>query len=90
MVLLAENACKLTFSILHLMSLINNDVLPVVLVEPEPILEDEIVCCNAHIPFGCFHHLLNLSSCCWTTSVYYLTDGRRPLIELRHPVGDGR
>lgn len=73
-VLLSQNSSKLALSILHLMPLINDDILPVILVEPQPILKNEVVGSDADIPFGTLHYLLDLVSGSWVSSVDYLPD----------------
>lgn len=88
LILLPENVGKLTLGVLHLMSLIDHNILPVILVQFESILEDEIVSSDANIPFCSPHDSLSFSSSIWIALVDYLADGRCPFFELSHPVGD--
>lgn len=89
MVLLSQDSSELALSILHLVAFIDDDILPIVLVESQPILQYEIVGCDADIPFGTLHYLLDLVSCCWVASIDNFSDRWGPFIEFRHPVGDG-
>lgn len=74
MVLLAQYSCELTLSIFDLMSLIDDDVLPVVFIEPQSILEDKVVCGDAHIPLGALHLLQDFISGGWVPPVDYFSD----------------
>ena len=54
-VLLAQNPCEFALGVLHFVTLIDDDVFPVVFVEFEPIFEDEVVGGDADVPLSCFH-----------------------------------
>jgi len=57
LVLLSEDVGELAFGVLHLVPLVNDDVFPVVFVELEPVLENEVVSSDADVPLGRLHHL---------------------------------
>ena len=82
MILLTEDTCKLAFCIFHFMSLIDDNVFPVIFIESESIFEHEIVGGDANIPFGVFHLLQNLISCCRVASIYNFSDTWSPFVEL--------
>lgn len=88
-ILLAEYSCKLALGIFNLMALINYDVLPIVLVESQSVLKDEVIGSDAHIPLRALHLLQNIIAGRRVTPVNDLPDRGRPLIKLRHPVRDG-
>jgi len=90
LILLPKNVGKFALSILHFMSLIDNDVLPVILIEFKPILQNEIVSSNANIPFGGPHNLQGVVSGVGVALVYNFTNGWGPLLELGHPVRNSR
>ena len=69
------------------MPFIDDDVFPVVLVEPQSVLEDEVVRCQTNIPFGGFHKAQNLASGSGIASVNDFTNGWSPFFELIDPVG---
>lgn len=73
-ILLSEYPCKFAFRIFHFMSLVDNDVFPIIFVESESIFEDEVVSGDAYIPFGTLHDLQDLVSGCRVTSVHYFAD----------------
>lgn len=89
LILLAQNTSKLAFGVFHFVSLIDDDVLPVVLVEPQSVLEDEVVSCETDVPFGGFHDTKNIVSGGRVSSVNDFTNGWGPFFELVHPVRHG-
>ena len=54
-VLLAQNPCEFAFGVFHFMTLVDDDVFPVVFVEFKSVFEDEVVGGDADVPLGCFH-----------------------------------
>mgnify|MGYP006897111746 CR=1 FL=1 len=90
LVLLPQNIAELTFGVLHLMTLVNHYVLPVIFAQLQPVLENEIVGCDANVPFSRFHDLQSLSSSVGIALVHYLANGRSPFLELGHPVRNSR
>jgi hypothetical protein len=54
-VLLAQDSGEFAFGIFHLMALVDDDVFPVVFVEPKPVLEHEVVGGDADVPFCALH-----------------------------------
>lgn len=87
-ILLAEYTCEFTLGIFDFMSFIDDDIFPIILVESESILEDEIIGRDADIPLRALHLLQNIITSGRIPSVDDLPDGGRPFIELRHPVRD--
>ena len=86
LVLLPKDVGKLAFGVLHLMPLIDHDILPVILIQLQPILQDEVIGGDADVPFCCPHDTLGLGTSVGVALVDYLADGRRPLLEFSHPV----
>lgn len=74
LVLLPKNVGKLTLCVLHLVSLIDHDILPIILVQLQSVLEDEVVSCDADVPFGCPHDALGFSTRVWIAFVDYFAD----------------
>ncbi len=72
------------------MTLIDDNVLPIVLIQPQPILENEIISGETNVPFGSLHDTLDFVSGCWIAPVNDLTNGRGPLFKLVDPVGHCR
>lgn len=72
------------------MTLIDNDILPVILAKLKPILQDKIVGRYAYIPLRSSHDPKSLCSGVGVALVNDLSDRRGPFLELCHPVGYGR
>ncbi len=72
------------------MSLIDDNILPVDLVQPQPIFQYKVVGGQTDIPFGRFHNPVDFISGCRIATIDDLPDGRRPFLELVDPVGHGR
>ncbi len=89
-VLLAEHSCELALCVFDFVPLVDDDVFPVVFVESESVLEDEVVGGDADVPLGALHLLQNLVSGGGISAVYDFPYGGRPLVELRHPVRNRR
>ena len=68
------------------MALINDDVLPVVLVEPMSVFEYKIVSGETDVPFGGFHDAENIVSGGGISSVNDFTNGRCPFLKFIDPV----
>lgn len=74
LILLAKYIGELALSILHFVALVDHNILPIILVELEPVLQDEVVGGDTHIPFGCLHYPLCLGSGIWVPLVDDLAD----------------
>ena len=86
LILSSKDSSKLTFSIFHFVPFINHDVFPCIFIKFLTIFEDEIIGCQAHIPFGCFHLLEDFSSGCRAPSINNFLNCWRPFFKLVHPV----
>lgn len=84
--MLSEDGCELALGVLHFVALIDDDILPVPLIELEPVLEDEVVGGDADIPLSAAHGFDGLGARVGVAFVDDLADGWRPLLELGHPV----
>ncbi len=90
LILLSQYVGKLAFSILHFMSLIDHNILPVVLAEFEPVLQDEVIGRDADIPLARFHHPQSFSTGVGVPLVDHFTNSRSPFLKLGHPIGNCR
>jgi len=90
LVLLTQNASKFTLSIFHLVSLINDNVFPIIFIKSESIFKNEVISGQANIPFCRFHDSMNLISCSRVSSINYFTNWWSPFLKLIYPVGHCR
>lgn len=88
LILSAQNPCKLALSILHLMPLIDDNVLPIIFVQFLPIFQNKVIGSNADIPSCIFHSFENLCSCGRVSTIHNPLDRWSPFIKLSHPVWD--
>lgn len=72
------------------MTLIDDDVFPIVLVEPESVFENEVISGKTYVPFGGFHYAEDIVSGGWISSINDFTNGWCPFLEFIDPVGHGR
>lgn len=86
-VLDAESLRELALGVLHFVSLVHHDVLPVEPVELGLIHENVFVGCQTDVELSRAENGRDLLSVCWLALVDDTFDGRRPLFELDVPVG---
>lgn len=89
LILLSQDVGEFALGIFHLVSLIDHDVLPIILVQLQPVLKDEIVGGDADIPLGSLHHAQSLVTSVGVALIDYFPDGWCPFLEFSHPVGNG-
>jgi len=90
LILLSQDTGELTLGIFHFMSLINNDVFPIPLIQPKSIFKNEIISCKTNIPFCGFHNTMDFVSCGRVASINNFTDWRCPFLKFIDPVGHCR
>lgn len=90
LILLPQNVGKLAFSIFHFMSLIDHNILPVVLTEFKSVLQDEVIGRDADIPLARLHHPQSFSAGVGVSLIDHFTNSRSPLLKLGHPIGNCR
>ena len=90
LVLLPQDSAELALSVLHLVPLVDHNVLPVLLIQTQPILQNEIVSSDTNVPLCRLHDPAGLSTRCRVALIHDFSDRGSPFLKLSHPVGNRR